>query len=147
MICEQCTDTFEVYPMRSKGPRKAKYCSVKCRGEANSKLPHTIFNGVLFYKNISRGYYQDRKGVQLHRVKWEHYRGPIPKGHVIHHKDGDGFNNSMKNLEAVEWGEHTGNHNRLHYVCTKDGCNGKHVAKGYCNKHYLENKAHRKLKE
>jgi hypothetical protein len=46
----------------------------------------------------------------LHRARWEHYRGPIPEGFDVHHKDGDGTNNKMSNLELVERGEHVRQH-------------------------------------
>jgi len=46
----------------------------------------------------------------LHRAKWEHYRGPIPPGCHIHHKDGDGTNNLLSNLELVDGREHNRQH-------------------------------------
>jgi endogenous inhibitor of DNA gyrase (YacG/DUF329 family) len=47
------------------------------------------------------------KGVEaLHREIWKHYRGPIPAGHHIHHRDGDPLNNSISNLECVTPSQH-----------------------------------------
>ena len=46
----------------------------------------------------------------LHRARWEHYRGPIPEGFDIHHKDGDGTNNKLANLVMVERSEHRRTH-------------------------------------
>lgn len=46
----------------------------------------------------------------LHRAKWEHYRGPIPEGFDIHHRDGDGTNNRLSNLEMVDRREHQREH-------------------------------------
>lgn len=46
----------------------------------------------------------------FHRVVWEHFKGPIPKNHVIHHKDGNKLNNSIDNLECLTQAEHS----RLH---------------------------------
>jgi hypothetical protein len=51
------------------------------------------------------------KGISnLHRARWEHYRGPIPEGFDVHHKDGDGTNNKLANLELVERREHARQH-------------------------------------
>lgn len=41
-----------------------------------------------------------------HRWLWEQENGPIPEGFQIHHKDGDGFNNDLSNLELVSTREH-----------------------------------------
>jgi hypothetical protein len=46
----------------------------------------------------------------LHRARWEYYRGPIPEGFDVHHKDGDGTNNRLANLELVGHGEHARQH-------------------------------------
>ena len=77
------------------------------------------FMGRRFYRHTS-GYFrfnptrkQRREGqssLQFHRVYWEHFRGPIPEGHEIHHRDGDKGNNVISNLECLPLGEHK----RLH---------------------------------
>jgi hypothetical protein len=48
--------------------------------------------------------------TSLHRARWEFYRGPIPDGFDVHHKDGDGTNNRLANLEMVERSEHRRQH-------------------------------------
>jgi HNH endonuclease len=45
-----------------------------------------------------------------HRLVWELANGPIPIGHVIHHKDEDTRNNALENLECVERGKHVREH-------------------------------------
>ena len=42
----------------------------------------------------------------LHRAVWEFHCGPIPPGHDVHHRDGDGTNNDIANLECVPASEH-----------------------------------------
>lgn len=42
----------------------------------------------------------------LHQEVWKARNGPIPKGHEIHHADGDPFNNAIENLECVTRPEH-----------------------------------------
>lgn len=46
----------------------------------------------------------------LHRHIWMDHFGPIPEGHVIHHKDHDKFNNDISNLEAVPTKAHAKAH-------------------------------------
>lgn len=47
------------------------------------------------------------KTVPAHRAVWMKVNGPIPKGYVIHHLDGDGHNNDISNLALMTRGEHT----------------------------------------
>jgi len=61
------------------------------------------FLGVRYY---SCGRYFQNKGRRLHRVVWRQYRGKIPKGHHVHHVDGDPSNNRMGNLKLVTPAEH-----------------------------------------
>ena len=61
-----------------------------------------VFNGYKF--RLSGNYYRksswNQKGPSnLHRAVWEFYNGPIPEGYEIHHKDENGLNNEIDNLE------------------------------------------------
>ena len=42
-----------------------------------------------------------RRGYMIHRLIYETFVGPIPKGYWINHKDGVRGNNNIDNLEAV----------------------------------------------
>jgi hypothetical protein len=42
----------------------------------------------------------------LHRDVWMFHNGPIPKGHHIHHVDGNPLNNSINNLMCVDEATH-----------------------------------------
>lgn len=42
----------------------------------------------------------------LHRAVWRKHFGEIPADHVIHHKDGDIYNNAPDNLLCLKQGEH-----------------------------------------
>lgn len=62
---------------------------------------------------IHRGYKKFRiNGIDIpeHRLVWEKHNGPIPEGYVIHHKDGNGLNNSIENLEMMTRAEHVRHH-------------------------------------
>lgn len=41
-----------------------------------------------------------KKAINVHRVIWEIFNGPIPKGMVIDHLDGNPLNNCISNLEC-----------------------------------------------
>ena len=45
-----------------------------------------------------------------HRVVWEKHNGKIPKGYVIHHKNGNKKDNSISNLECLSPKEHGKRH-------------------------------------
>lgn len=52
------------------------------------------------------------QGEPLHRLIWkEFYDCEIPKGHVIHHKDGNPLNNCILNLQLLSISEHAKLHN------------------------------------
>lgn len=55
---------------------------------------------------ILRTDYKNRSGEMLHRAIWKKYKGDIPKGYVIHHKDHNPDKNSIENLECIQVSEH-----------------------------------------
>ena len=65
------------------------------------------FNGETFYLC---GYYFQHKGRRLHRVVWEFYHGPVPKGYHVHHMDGNRANNQIENLECIPAEKHESDH-------------------------------------
>lgn len=80
-----------------------------------------VYNGLKYrrypeYKDGGSKYYYAvdacyiRKGYErsLHRQVWRDANGPIPKGHHIHHVDGNPLNNTPENLRCVSVREHLG---------------------------------------
>ncbi len=58
-----------------------------------------------------RRYNWGKKGPSnLHRAIWEHFRGPIPRGLHIHHRNGDGVDNRLANLVLIEGSGHLRKH-------------------------------------
>jgi hypothetical protein len=134
---------------------KARFCSYSCG---------VLGTDAKRRKRRSRGRYllkAHRGGVELlHRLVWIAAHGPIPKGYVIHHRNENARDNRLENLELLSRAEH----NRLHFggvtypptmrvrwtearrrwwrnrprrLCSVDGCERPHAAKGFCNAHYL----------
>ena len=46
----------------------------------------------------------------LHRAVWIDQYGPIPDGFHVHHRDGNGLNNALKNLALIHGGAHSREH-------------------------------------
>ena len=42
-----------------------------------------------------------RKFLSVHHIVWLYFKGPIPQGLEIHHKNGNKLDNSMSNLELM----------------------------------------------
>jgi hypothetical protein len=63
---------------------------------ANSKYDLVYVAGKMFYR---------------HRLVWELANGPIPIGHIVHHKDGNRRNNDLSNLELMSRKAHCKHHN------------------------------------
>ena len=75
-----------------------------------------VFNGIRYYKKPS-GYFvcdPKRKGHEryLHRAMWITYRGPIPEGMEVHHKNHEKGDNRIANLELLNKSEHTSYHGK-----------------------------------
>lgn len=55
------------------------------------------------------------KNQHVHRLQWMKYHGDIPKGYVIHHKDGNKLNWNIDNLELLSRSQHIKEHkNSVH---------------------------------
>lgn len=60
-----------------------------------------------------------RKTYHLHRIIWEEYHGPIPKGFHVHHKDGNRLNNEIKNLDLMPQPQHASLHRKGEWASGK----------------------------
>jgi hypothetical protein len=84
------------------------------RAQSNGKLKfvrtlvdsHTTGHG---YLKIEMYREKDRLRAYVHRLVWETFRGTIPSGLDVNHRDGNKSNNRLENLEVV-----TRSENMLH---------------------------------
>ena len=88
-----------------------KRAGVKLRGHGGNcwkykERFHTDRDGYLL------SYDRKAKAAFLHRACWEAYHGPIPDGHVVHHIDGDKWDNEIDNLACLTRADHIAIHGR-----------------------------------
>lgn len=65
------------------------------------------FNGNTYTRF---GRYFRKRHTFIHRDVWEYHNGPILPEHHIHHKDNNGGNNQIENLEMINGREHLSRH-------------------------------------
>jgi hypothetical protein len=68
--------------------------------KTNRIVPVQVFNGKTYCQYEGRYFTNGTK--KMHREVWSFYNGDIPKGHHIHHIDGDVTNNDISNLQLME---------------------------------------------
>jgi len=91
-----------------------------------AKHPMQVFEGRKYYRDRS-GYWDYSPPKQpLHHDVWIAANGPIPQGHVIHHKDHDTNNNTLQNLELCNTSDHAKYHSR-HRLARDPQCFSKAV--------------------
>ena len=93
---------------------------IKCDTDARVEIEYKGNSFVRFPKAKEREkrvyytayiYTKDTKiHKALHREIWKDAFGEIPKGCVIHHKDGNSLNNKLSNLKCMSRGEHQSYH-------------------------------------
>ena len=76
---------------------RIKYCSRECYDE---NRPRKIGNDYIKFN-----------GKKIHRAIWEEAYGHIPPEMIIHHKNGNKFDNRIENLEIMSMSEHA----KLHW--------------------------------
>lgn len=91
--------------------RQSVFELLKSRGlglREKKPLPFIEFEGAR-YTLRNTGYYAKTDGNRtlLHRDMWKFFKGEIPTGFDVHHKDEDKTNNEISNFECLPKPEHT----------------------------------------
>jgi len=75
-------------------------------------MEHQTHFGKKFYKDHKAGYWISTAcpKIRAHVWVWKYTNGNIPKGHEIHHKDGNKNNNDILNLECLNKKSHIAAH-------------------------------------
>lgn len=101
---------FMMYEISNHGRlRRASYMQVYKNGKFKIYEPyvHSEANAKGdYFRVILRGSRHRRRSCYIHRLVWEAFVGEIPKGYIVHHKDGNRQNNSLSNLQLVTTKEH-----------------------------------------
>lgn len=115
---------------------------------ANWKGGKFVRDGYVFIKQPSHPHANNIGYVREHRLVMEKCIGRILKpGEVVHHINGKRDDNRIENLVLCKnSSDHTKHHPKKKRFCCL--CDEKHLARGYCQKHYWEHflKGHRKKK-
>lgn len=86
--------------------------------EYNENLSKAYFNGYAFRRDIKTGYYLSSKKTdagkreRLHCYVWRYFKGNIPEGYHVHHKDEDKSHNDIENLECIPRSKHLSFHGK-----------------------------------
>lgn len=96
-----------------------------------AKSPNTILKPWLDkqtgYPQITlyNGIHQRRMPRRLHELVWITWKGPVPAGQLIHHKNHDKTDARLSNLWLMPRGQHT----RHHYKHTRQNLTDMHFLK------------------
>ena len=97
--CVVCGDTF--LPQKRNRQETQKTCSADCRNAHNARISIKERADVLRGRGKGKAY-PKRDGRHEHRVVMEKLLGrPLTSDEIVHHKDGNIFNNSPDNLELM----------------------------------------------
>lgn len=66
---------------------------------------NAISDGYFRYKREYKG--EPLVSILFHRYIYEKFVGPIPTGYLIHHKNGNPYDNRIENLEPISKTQHT----------------------------------------
>ncbi len=110
-LIKKCTICGGEFRVKWSHAQRRKCCSRKCKDKLQSILlqgeNNPKWKGGQFQKE--EGYVMIRMGnkyIYEHILTWKRNNGSIPKGHVIHHINGDKSDNRIENLSCMSQSDH-----------------------------------------
>lgn len=104
LTCCVCSKKFYVRPCRVE--YGAKYCSYECHQVGEGRKGGAITAKQKRAASKGKSYIKD-KGLHAHRSIAEKTIGRrLGRDEIVHHKDGDKFNNNPANLEVMTRADH-----------------------------------------
>ena len=101
--CLICGEKFDVQPYRAK---TARTCSVKCRQTFIARKSNKKRSAKQRFTGSKENYVKF-KGRHIHRFIMEQKLGrSLKKGEVVHHIDGNKWNNDINNLAVMTQADH-----------------------------------------
>lgn len=105
-ICPICKTFYNPFKLSQ------KTCSAKCRNGLTAKSTGKI-RGIAQRQRGNNKAYKKLDDRHIHRVEAEKKIGrALLPGEIVHHVDGDKFNNDPDNLEVMTQSEHA----RIHFA-------------------------------
>lgn len=141
--CAHCGVSFQAAPHRT----NAEFCSHHCKNTEVSRRTA----GIRSEKLRGRGTAEDGgllpttypkwHGRHKHRVVAEVTIGrPLIKGEIVHHDDENRHNAEPNNLVVVPSQKDHMKLHRKNRLCSMPSCGRKHAAKGFCLKHWRQDR-------
>lgn len=135
MVCEACGKEYEVAPARA---AESRFCSRQCANPAVSRETAQT-RGDKLRGTGNRTKYLKRFGQHWHRqVAAEKLGRALRPGEVVHHINGNSWDNAPENIVVITQSIHARIHHTKNRKCSVEGCGRKHAAKGYCGKHWRQ---------
>jgi hypothetical protein len=100
--CEACGAAVESFRTGRQLPR---FCNRSCR-DASRRLGNVNRYPQAGYWMLRWNDGGRKVHIWEHRKVWEDANGPIPTGLIVHHRNGDGFDNRLDNLELLTRADH-----------------------------------------
>lgn len=127
LTCEFCGRAFTARPISTNG-KPRRFCSRQC-----------AYDGLRRAEVRQR--YRYRGNKREHRLVMEQILGrPLSRNEIVHHKDGNGHNNSPENLEVLTQAEHMQHHQGarpMYATCHR--CSGSIRLKYYQRNRFRKN--------